>query len=184
MLFDNNFDASASEFAGQTALRVIHVNEAAATAEVVWQLELAEKTCVYGDNDRLPSGNLLASAWPYSIDATPGVFQYDARVFETVRATKKTAWEAFVVGKPCVAPDDGSGACVRAGKTGGYPTGWSMYSAERHYTKPLLHNISCTQSATDDGMTELHFATCVAIRHRRRRRHPPAPGGRECVQGA
>ena len=47
--------------------------------------------------------------------------RYDVRFFETVRATKQPAWEAFVVGRPCTAPADGSAGCVRLG--GAVPKG-------------------------------------------------------------
>jgi hypothetical protein len=49
--------------------------------------------------------------------------RYDVRFFETVRATKQPAWEAFVVGRKCTAPADGSAGCVRSG--GAVPSGWS-----------------------------------------------------------
>ena len=49
-------------------------------ATLVWELELEDQTCIYGDNDRLPTGNLLASAWPSVISADAS-FQYDAREY-------------------------------------------------------------------------------------------------------
>ena len=46
-------------------------------------LVLEDHTCVYGDNDRLPSGNVIGCSWPAIIDAS-STMQYDARIFEVV----------------------------------------------------------------------------------------------------
>merc|ERR1719198_2104943 len=59
------------------------------------------------------------------------------------------------MGRRCVDPADGSEGCVRA-PMGGVPRGWSMYSVERFYTAPLVHDVSCT--ADGDG-TKLTFKT-------------------------
>ena len=148
MMFDNNLNVTASgakeRFVGgaPSRLLVLRLDEDSMVAYVEWELELADHSCVYGDNDRLPSGNLLATSWPLVKPAGDDAFQYDARLFETVRATKETAWEAFVVGQRCEDPADGSGGCVRSADCG-VPNGWSMYSAERFYEAPLVHHISC-----------------------------------------
>ena len=70
-----------------TTLRRVTV---AATRDVGLRhkLVLADATPIYGDNDRLPSGNLLASSWP-SVVSEDAEFQYDVRYFETVRETKE-----------------------------------------------------------------------------------------------
>ena len=143
MMFDNNFNSSTNAFVGdgKSRLLIVSVDETEKLATLVWELELEDQTCIYGDNDRLPTGNLLASAWPSVISADAS-FQYDARAFEVVRETKRTAWEAFVIGERCTSPADGSDGCVRAPK-GGYPTGWSMYSVERFYDAPLVAKVQC-----------------------------------------
>ena len=56
----------------------------------------------YGDNDRLPSGNLLTSFWASEFDVRewarrdPGSEQFDARAQEIVRSTQLPAWRASV----------------------------------------------------------------------------------------
>ena len=159
MLFDNNFNYSTATFIGDSNSRlvILNINEDTMTATEVWTLELDEQTCIYGDNDRLPSGNLLGSSWPIVIDAS-SEFQYDARIFEIERGTKDTAWEAFVIGQRCTSPEDGSFGCVRSA-FGGYPSGWSMYSVERFYDTPLVWNISCTLASGSDGDYTLNFNT-------------------------
>merc|ERR1719198_533304 len=59
------------------------------------------------------------------------------------------------MGRRCVDPADGSEGCVRA-PMGGVPRGWSMYSVERFYTAPLVHDVTCR--ADGDG-TVLSFKT-------------------------
>ena len=127
-MFDNNFNSSTNAFVGdgKSRLLIVSVDETEKLATLVWELELEDQTCIYGDNDRLPTGNLLASAWPSVISADAS-FQYDARAFEVVRETKRTAWEAFVIGER-----DEPGrrhGCVRAPKGAGPTAG--RYSVER-----------------------------------------------------
>lgn len=123
----NHFNSTSAKFVDDASSRllIMEVSEANNTATETWELVLEDQTCIYGDNDRLPTGNLLASSWPLVIDDKAS-FQYDARIFETVRSTKETAWEAFIVGRRCTDPDWGSNGCVRT-LMGGLPRGWSMY---------------------------------------------------------
>jgi hypothetical protein len=158
MLFDNNFNYSSNTFIGgsNSRLVILNLDEDALTATEVWALELDDQTSIYGDNDRLPSGNLLGSSWPTVIDAS-SEFQYDARIFEIERGTKDTAWEMFIIGQRCTHPEDASSGCVRS-SMGGYPSGWSMYSVERFYDAPLVWNITCALG-DDDGGSILNFNT-------------------------
>jgi len=88
-----------------------------ASALVVFPLHSAE---VYGDNDRLPSGNLLGCFWVTDYNVTewakrnPGEEQFDARVVEVVRATHLPAWRASVQGHVC-----DEGVCDNAAQGGG-----------------------------------------------------------------
>ena len=168
MMFDNNFNKTEGSFNGNgpSRLLIVSVDEDAETATLEWELVLEDHTPIYGDNDRLPTGNLLASSWPATINANAS-FQYDVRIFETVRATKQPAWEAFVLGQGCQHPDDGSGGCVRS--TGAIPTGWSMYSVERFYDAPLVWNISC--DAARSAATTVHFTA-----HNVFKQNGPRPG--------
>ena len=161
-MFDNNFDAARGRFhlGGPSRLLVVKVDTDAGTATLDWELKLEDHTPIYGDNDRLPSGNLLASSWP-AVISVEAEFQYDVRMFETTRTAGATrgsevAWEAFIVGERCAddSPNKGSEGCVRS--DGAVPKGWSMYSVERFYEAPLVANVTCdvrrasTTGASDD----------------------------------
>ena len=165
----HSFNWTGYSFVGDepSRLLIMEVDEDQQTAREVWELKLDDQTCIYGDNDRLPSGNLLGSSWPVVIDASLD-FQYDARIFEIVRATKQTAWELFVVGRRCEKPLDGSSGCVRT-QMGGHPKGWSMYSVERFYEAPLVTNITCGTDPAGAG-THLNFTTHNNFKVRRRAR--------------
>ena len=80
MLFDNHFNYSSLDFVdgARSRLVIYEVDEQEQLAREVWELELADRTPIYGDNDRLPTGNLLASSWPVVIDAADA-FQCGAR---------------------------------------------------------------------------------------------------------
>ena len=162
LMFDNNFDAARGRFhlGGPSRLLVVKVDTDAGTATLDWELKLEDHTPIYGDNDRLPSGNLLASSWP-AVISVEAEFQYDVRMFETTRTAGATrgsevAWEAFIVGERCAddSPNKGSEGCVRS--DGAVPKGWSMYSVERFYEAPLVANVTCdvrrasTTGASDD----------------------------------
>ena len=102
-MFDNNFNKTEElNGNGPSRLLIVSVDEDAETATLEWELVLEDHTPIYGDNDRLPTGNLLASSWPATINANAS-FQYDVRI-ETVRATKQPAWEAFVLGQGASTP--------------------------------------------------------------------------------
>ena len=64
---------------------------------------------IFGDNDRLPTGNLLGCFWQsrsYTADAA-----YDAKIVEIVRATKELAFEATFYSDRSCAADDDDGSC-------------------------------------------------------------------------
>ena len=95
MMFDNAYDPSAGTFVGDSRLLVVQVDEVAATATVVWEYKLGYNSSVYGDNDRLPTGNLLGSGWPGRPTANT---TFDAQIVEVVRETGELAWSAEVYG--------------------------------------------------------------------------------------
>ena len=87
--------------------------------QVVWEYALGYQTMVFGDADRLPSGNVLGVAWPYESDDATGV-TFDMEAFEVVRETGRRAWQLRVYG----------------GKTADatlWDAGWVSYSIERIY---------------------------------------------------
>ena len=156
MMFDNNLNVTASgakeRFVGgaPSRLLVLRLDEDSMVAYVEWELELAEHSCVYGDNDRLPSGNLLGSFWVTDFDVAEwndheyGDEQFDARVVEVVRDTQLPAWRASVQGERCH-----KGTCDNLESGGGV---WYIYSVERFYPTPLVHSLSCASG-------ELGFAS-------------------------
>jgi hypothetical protein len=106
---------------------------------VSWSSCPGAYTPVYGDNDRLPSGNLLGCFWVSDFNVSQWAEQGDAdeqfevRAIEVVRKTQLPAWRASVQGRVCetgVCADNNVGT-------------WKMYSVERFYTAPLVHNVAC-----------------------------------------
>merc|ERR1712196_741433 len=93
MMFDNAYDPTTDTFVGDSRLLVVRVDEEASTATLVWEYKLGYNSSVFGDNDRLPTGNLLASGWPAKPTAT---VNYDAQIVEVVRGTGEVAWSAEV----------------------------------------------------------------------------------------
>ena len=150
-MFDNNFNATGNFFIGNgpSRLLIVTLDEDRLEARLTWELVLEDQSCIFGDNDQLPTGNLIASSWPIVI-REDAPFQYDARAFEVQRDTKATAWELFVIGERCVAPGGGGDGCVRSDQ-GGIGTGWTMYSVERFYTAPLVYDLGCAVDADAPG---------------------------------
>ena len=135
-LFDNQEDSAAATL-NVSRMVCVEVDVATMTARVTFEKLMDAYTPHFGDNDRLPTGNQLGIAWPktFSVDE-----QYDVRAIEVVRATGETAWGVDVVGVKCSEADAGaSGTCDR-GVDG---VGWTAYSIERFYDKPLVSNATC-----------------------------------------
>ena len=155
-LFDNNFNATSGEYLGDASLLKVHVDEGTRKAQVTWRYGLGHESAIFGDADRLPTGNVLATEWPrvYPSDVAA---QYDARVFE-VTPESDVAFEVKVVGKAC--EDD---ACADRSTDGQAPSGWAMYSAERVYFKPLVYDVSCSPSS-GARPARLAFTTNAAIK--------------------
>jgi hypothetical protein len=115
-------------------LLIVEVNEKKKVAKIVWEYTTGEYTPEYGENDRLPSGNLLTTFWLSKYNVTQWASrsasesQFDMRVEEVVRSTKLPAWRVSAQGAIC---DDG--VCSEK-KTGT----WMAYSAERFYVRPSL----------------------------------------------
>ena len=143
-MFDNAYDEGKS-----SRMLIVEVDEAKLEAREAWEFKTGAYTPVYGDNDRLPTGNLLGSFWLNSFDAeewsdagdaeTRDAYeQFDARAMELVRATKLRAWSASVQGRLCE-----RGTCDNS-KRGE----WRMYSVERFYTAPLVHSVTCASAGS------------------------------------
>ena len=129
-MFDNNYDRSARN----SRLLIVEADPGLANATVVWEYDVGTYSQVFGDNDRLPSGNMLACWWP--TNKINGSDAYEARVAEITRDTSETAFQLDIYGRATC--DDGE-ECDRT-------TGWLMYSVERFYTAPLVYDVSCDGS--------------------------------------
>ena len=112
---------------------------------------------IYGDNDRLPSGNMLASMW----QSDEYTFPWAARVLEIDRETDGVAMQMDVY-------DD------ETTSTGKVVSGWYLYSVERFYTKPLVYNIQC---AGDDVTCRAASESASEARGERRERTGRTRGG-------
>ena len=135
-MFDNNYERNES-----SRLLVVEVDESAMVATVVFEHRTGEYTPIFGDNDQLPSGNLLHCYWLEDLQvkmwmgrsvSTAADEQFDVRVEELVRETQLPAWRADVQGPLCE-----SGTCDDDASS------WKIYSAERFYPRPLVWDVRC-----------------------------------------
>ena len=138
-MFDNQYGVGSS-----SRVLVVQVDEDTMEANVVFEHETGEYTPEYGDNDQLPSGNLLICYWLQDLDvaaerrAGDAGGMFDVRVEELVRATHLPAWCADVQGPLCEV-----GTCADAFAS------WKIYSAERFYSQPLVWDVACSASARE-----------------------------------
>jgi len=143
MIFDNQYDTMTGNGTGNPSrLLVVHVDETKKRMTERWSFSFHEYPWGYspafGDNDRLPTGNLLASFWPKVKSGTnyEGV-TYDCRVSEIDRSSSRIAWEVKIHGKYRNA------LCEEQFCGRDIDVGWRMYSVERFYETPLVHNARC-----------------------------------------
>jgi len=137
-LFDNAYYEENSTFAGAySRMLIVEVDTEANTATLVWEYDMGYHSSVYGDNDRLPTTNLLGCGWPFEPEDTS---TFDAEIIEVVRETGELAWSTRVYGNGRRTEYESS--------TGGGIYGWVMYSVERMYESPIISSPSCTESST------------------------------------
>ena len=135
-VFDNQYEEQTS-----SRLLIVQVNEDTYVANIVWSFKLGAYAPEYGDNDRMPTGNLLTCYWVNDFDVEQWAEsgdadeQFDARVQEIVRSTKLPAWRASVQGPLCE-----EGTCKESFDT------WKMYSVERFYDTPILWDVTCKET--------------------------------------
>ena len=114
---------------------IVGINSTTKRAKELWEWKTGEYTPEFGDNDRLPSGNLLGCYWisDYNVSEwSYDGFEYDTRVLEIVRSTKLPAWRFSVQGKKC-----DNGVCDLTAKGT-----WKVYSAERVRFCARMHALS------------------------------------------
>jgi len=133
-LFDNNYHPFARD-ANNSRLLIVEIDPTANTAREVWEYILPGYAEVFGDNDRLPSTNMLSCWWPRKITQDVGIF--DEQIFEIVQDTKQIVWSLKINGVGC--DFSKRDFCVRTPEIG-----WKVYSVERFYESPLVYNIKCS----------------------------------------
>ena len=102
-------------------------------ANVTFQYDLDVYSNIFGDNDRLPTGNMLACYWPSSTMDYDN--QFSAKIVEIVRETSELAFEVKVVAEAMSEPECPDDVCdIR--------DGFFMYSVERFYDAPLVWDAS------------------------------------------
>ena len=115
----------------------------------------------FGDADKLPNGNCLASWWPAKLAPSLGLTA-DVSFVEIARGGE-VAWRmdfsntGATVGGPCV--DDGDVGCERSKNLG-----WKAYSVERFYDGPVVYDAGLVDGA-------LKFTAHAALKRQR-----PSPG--------
>ena len=111
---------------------------------------------LYGDHDRLPSGNSLGTWWP--ILRSPSRATFDAQIGELSPAGT-AAWALNIYGfRAC--DDDGDSGCAQ---TKG--EGWKVYSAERGMDRPVVHG-----ATYGDGQLSFYAHAPVKLNHLARAR--------------
>lgn len=135
---------------------MLEVDPSAMTGTVVWRYTLFPSwphgyAEVFGDNDLLPTGNVLSVWWPNALSPSRRL-QYDTQLVEVTEG-KEVAWSLDVYGQhTCVA--DGDHECNRE-----IQLGWKVYSAERLYAAPLAYNASLSVDGDLEFKTHSSFKT-------------------------
>jgi len=107
---------------------------------VVWRYDLGVEMGIYGDFDKLFTGNALAAYW----NQHPATAYIDAQAFvEEITMDKEVAWSAHIYGNNTMKGGQGMEGDVMAG--------WRIYSAERFYERPTISHITCDDSAAKNA---------------------------------
>ena len=123
-------------------LLIVHVDETAENASLVWEYGLDSRQEEFGDMDPLPTGNILGCYFDQSWGSKPS--SQMAGLIEVQRENKDVAWHLRIYGERC---SNATSACEAQGP-GTY--GWKIYSAERFYDSPLFPAASLTDGKHDD----------------------------------
>lgn len=111
---------------------IVKLNSENNSATIEWSYDMGFYNPVYGDVDRVANDHIQVCAWVYSTSAT-----YDMIIQEVVRETQVAPWELKVVNSDSTEKATNAAA------------GWNIYSAERHYERPLMWNITCVVKGDD-----------------------------------
>ena len=124
-MFDNQYDSG-----NNSRLLCVVLDESEAYAYLSWEYDTGDYSPHFGDNDRLPTGNMLGCFWPmYQYDDAD---QFDERAIEVTRPGGETAWQLDVKGVKC---DESE--CKRAAGSG-----WTFIDrAVLHRAAALQHHV-------------------------------------------
>jgi len=140
-MFDNAYDMNSEEWTNPDGSRmlIVQVDEEEETVTLIWEYQMGYRSEIFGDNDRLPSGNLLGCAWPDGSSISDEV-AFDAEIVEVVRETGELAWNMKVWGTG-----------ERSSESQEI-YGWMMYSVERVYEEPLILSQTCSTGNSADTL--------------------------------
>ena len=130
-MFDNNYDEASIGGSANSRLLVVKVNESTYEANVTFQYDLDVYSDIFGDNDRLPTGNLLACYWPS--DSMDYDNQFSAKIVEVVRDSSEVAFEVKITSTAMTEAECPDNVCM-------IKDGFFMYSVERFYEAPLVYS--------------------------------------------
>ncbi|KAK7254350.1 hypothetical protein SO694_00009476 [Aureococcus anophagefferens] len=128
-MFNNNWPVGVGP-TNNSELLVVHLDPSDTYATVVWSYDTNTKTEEYGDNDLLPTGNMLGCWWQTVSRSVED--DYECKIVEVVRNTSELAVEIeFFGGEECTA-----GTCL-------VNASWYTYSVERFFPRPLVYDVTC-----------------------------------------
>ena len=128
-MFNNNWPVGVGP-TNNSELLIVHLDPADTYATVVWSYDTNTKTEEYGDNDLLPTGNMLGCWWQTVSRSVED--DYECKIVEVVRNTSELAVEIeFFGGEECTA-----GTCL-------VNASWYTYSVERFFPRPLVYDVKC-----------------------------------------
>lgn len=120
----------------------VRVDNTSKVANITWEFVIPYAypygySPIFGEADRLPTGNVLSQFWPSTQEE--GTMEFDLRIFEVATATNDFAWAVDVYSHPNATFSGG-----RKASSGGYgdTPGWLSYSSERFYDSPLVWKVS------------------------------------------
>lgn len=170
LIFDDHYsetDGKSTRGANESRAIVVKINEEKMVAEVVWSQGVGTWQPIFGDHDRMPTGNFLTASWAGSLQCadwatkTCDPYEFDAQIVENVRDTHEVAWSVRIFGNP-------------TSKLSSVYAGWSMYSAERIYMKPIVFDVACTNSSANHQ--DATYVTVTASVHNTIKQSNAYPG--------
>ena len=145
LMFDNNYDEELVDASRNSRLLAVKIDDVSMTANITFQYDLDTYSNIFGDNDRLPTANLLACYWPS--DTMDFDNQFSAKIVELDRSTSETAFELKIVNQEMTSAECEHDVCR-------IQDGFFMYSVERFYDAPLVYDVSW-----EPKTSELTFTT-------------------------